>query len=68
MLLSDNLSIDCRIGPPKMDQKGAAVLFSEMTPGPGFEAEFNTWYHEEHAPLRTACAGFVSACHQLAPK
>jgi len=45
-----------------MDHKGAAVLFSEMTPRPDFEAEFNVWYDEEHIPLRTACAGFVSAC------
>jgi hypothetical protein len=45
-----------------MDHKGAAVLFSEMAPGPDFEADFNLWYDEEHVPLRTACAGFVSAC------
>jgi hypothetical protein len=38
-----------------------AILFSEMTPPPGREAEFNTWYDEEHIPLRMRIAGFSSA-------
>jgi hypothetical protein len=49
-----------------MTHKGAAVLFSEMTPGAAFEADFNAWYDEEHIPLRTACPGFVSACRYKA--
>jgi hypothetical protein len=38
-----------------------AVLFSEMTPAPAWEAEFNAWYDDEHIPLRVACPGFVGA-------
>ncbi len=38
-----------------------AILFSEMTPPPGREAEFNAWYDEEHIPLRMRVAGFRSA-------
>jgi hypothetical protein len=49
-----------------MNHKGAAVLFSEMTPGADFEDEFNLWYDEEHVPLRAACPGFVSACRYKA--
>ncbi len=41
--------------------KGSAVLFSEMTPDASFEARFNTWYDEEHIPVRMACPGFASA-------
>lgn len=43
-----------------MSARGAAVLFSEMVPGPEFEAEFNDWYDTEHIPVRMACPGFVS--------
>ncbi len=39
----------------------AAILFSEMTPAPSWEAEFNTWYDEEHIPLRMAVPGFEGA-------
>jgi hypothetical protein len=38
-----------------------AILFSEMTPPPEREADFNAWYDEEHIPLRMRVAGFVSA-------
>jgi hypothetical protein len=38
-----------------------AILFSEMTPPPEREADFNAWYDEEHIPLRMRIAGFVSA-------
>jgi hypothetical protein len=44
-----------------MDSRGAAVLFSEMTPGAEFEAEFNRWYDEEHIPIRMRCEGFIGA-------
>jgi hypothetical protein len=44
-----------------MKSRGAAVLFSEMTPGAEFEDEFNRWYDEEHIPIRMGCNGFVSA-------
>ncbi|MDF2997793.1 MAG: hypothetical protein K0R27_3430 [Xanthobacteraceae bacterium] len=40
--------------------KGKSILFSEMTPGPDFEAEFNSWYDTVHIPERMACPGFVS--------
>lgn len=43
-----------------MKNKGAAILFSEMTPGADFEREFHAWYDEEHIPVRMDCAGFVS--------
>ena len=38
-----------------------AILFSEMTPPRGRDAEFNAWYDEEHIPLRMRVAGFKSA-------
>jgi len=41
--------------------QGSAVLFSEMTPDPAWEPEFNSWYDTEHIPLRMAVPGFVSA-------
>lgn len=41
--------------------QGSTVLFSEMTPQPAWEAEFNAWYDGEHIPLRMACPGFASA-------
>ena len=39
----------------------SAVLFSEMTPEPSWEADFNDWYDHEHIPLRMAVPGFRSA-------
>jgi hypothetical protein len=41
--------------------QGSAVLFSEMTPDPSWEADFHSWYDTEHIPLRMAAPGFVSA-------
>lgn len=41
--------------------QGPSILFSEMTPAPSWEGEFNTWYDTEHIPLRMAVDGFVSA-------
>ena len=38
-----------------------AVLFSEMTPQPEWEARFNRWYDEEHIPLRMRVPGFIGA-------
>ena len=40
--------------------QGSSILFSEMTPDPSWEAEFNTWYDTEHIPLRMAVPGFTS--------
>lgn len=38
-----------------------AVLFSEMTPAPEWEGDFNDWYNTEHIPLRMGAPGFTSA-------
>lgn len=38
-----------------------SVLFSEMTPAPAWEAEFNDWYDTEHIPLRMGAPGFLGA-------
>lgn len=38
-----------------------ALLFSQMTPPPAAEAEFNAWYDEEHVPARLALPGFLGA-------
>lgn len=38
-----------------------AVLFSEMTPAPEWEGDFNDWYDTEHIPLRMGAPGFASA-------
>ncbi len=42
-------------------EKDVAVLFSEMTPDPAWESDFNTWYDSEHIPLRVALPGFIGA-------
>lgn len=47
--------------------RGSTILFSEMTPPPSEEGEFNDWYDREHIPLRMACPGFLSAQRYLAP-
>lgn len=39
----------------------ASILFSEMTPDPAWEGEFNDWYNTEHIPLRMGAPGFQSA-------
>jgi len=46
--------------------RGRAILFSEMTPAPEWEARFNHWYDTEHIPLRMGLSGFVSAQRYLA--
>ena len=48
---------------------GNAILFSEMTPDAAWEGVFNSWYDQEHIPLRMACEGFRSAqrFHNNAP-
>lgn len=38
-----------------------AVLFSEMTPDPSWEADFHDWYDTEHIPIRMAAPGFLGA-------
>lgn len=38
-----------------------AVLFSEMTPSPDWEADFNSWYDTHHIPIRMAAPGFLGA-------
>ena len=40
--------------------QGHAILFSEMIPPPGEDAQFNAWYDEDHIPVRMAAPGFVS--------
>ncbi len=41
--------------------QGGSILFSEMTPDPAWEGEFNVWYDTEHIPLRMGVAGFASS-------
>jgi hypothetical protein len=40
---------------------GSAVLISQMSPPPGEEQAFDTWYQTEHIPLRMRVPGFHSA-------
>jgi hypothetical protein len=44
-----------------MELDMTTVLFSEMTPAPEWEGEFNDWYNTEHIPLRMRAPGFTSA-------
>jgi hypothetical protein len=44
-----------------MELDMTAVLFSEMTPAPEWEGDFNEWYNTEHIPLRMGAPGFTSA-------
>jgi len=37
---------------------GPMVLFSEMRPAPEWEDRFNTWYHEDHIPVRMVLDGW----------
>lgn len=46
---------------PNATEKEATILFSEMTPEPSWEEEFNDWYDHEHIPLRMAVPGFLGA-------
>lgn len=41
--------------------KGATILFSEMTPDPDWEEDFNAWYDTDHIPARMKIDGFLSA-------
>jgi len=41
--------------------QSSTILFSEMTPQPAWEGEFNDWYDREHIPIRMACPRFSSA-------
>lgn len=44
-----------------LDLKGAAVLFSQMTPPDGAEDRFNRWYFDHHMPSHVyGVPGFVS--------
>jgi hypothetical protein len=40
---------------------GTTVLFSEMRPAPEWEDRFNTWYHEDHIPVRMVLDGWEGA-------
>lgn len=37
------------------------IIFSEMTPAPEWENDFNHWYDHTHIPLRMQCPGFARA-------
>jgi hypothetical protein len=37
------------------------LLFSQMEPPPGWEADFHDWYETDHIPARMALPGFSSA-------
>lgn len=41
--------------------RAGAVLFSEMTPAPEWEDDFNHWYDTHHIPIRMAAPGFLGA-------
>jgi hypothetical protein len=50
------------------NNKGNAVLFSEMTPPVGREDEFNNWYDGHHSPSHVeGVPGFISAMRYQAP-
>lgn len=40
--------------------KGATILFSEMSPDPDWEDDFNKWYDTYRIPQRMAVPGFLS--------
>lgn len=42
------------------------LLFSQMEPPEGWEADFHAWYEEEHIPARMAIPGFGSAVRYAA--
>ena len=44
------------------------ILFSQMEPPPGWDAEFNGWYDTDHIPVRLALAGFDGATRYRAVK
>jgi hypothetical protein len=43
------------------DQGRAGLLFSQMQPPPGWEADFHDWYETEHIPARMEIPGFTEA-------
>jgi len=47
--------------------RGRTILFSEMTPAPEWEDRFNTWYDEEHIPIRVGLRGFQSSQRYVRP-
>lgn len=47
--------------------RGRTILFSEMTPAPEWEQRFNTWYDEEHIPIRVGLRGFQSSQRYVRP-
>lgn len=40
---------------------GATILFTEMSPDPDWEDDFNHWYDSHHIRVRAAVPGFLSA-------
>jgi hypothetical protein len=49
----------CRDGSDRMI--GKTILYSEMRPAPEWEDRFNTWYHEDHIPVRMVLEGWEGA-------
>lgn len=43
------------------DPTRAGLLFSQMQPPPGWEADFRDWYETEHIPVRMEIPGFTEA-------
>lgn len=41
--------------------KAPSILFSEMRPDPSWDERFNTWYDNDHIPVRMAIEGFRGA-------
>ena len=42
-------------------KKGTALLVVLTDVGPEHDAEFNSWYNEEHLPERLSAPGFLDA-------
>ena len=52
----------------RLDLKGDAILFSEMTPPDGAEDAFNDWYDNHHTPNHVqGVPGFISAMRYRSP-
>jgi hypothetical protein len=53
----------------RLDRKGGAVLFSEMTPPDGAEDHFNDWYNNHHMPSHVyGVSGFRSGQRYKIPE
>lgn len=53
----------------RLDRKGGAVLFSEMTPPDGTEDHFNDWYNNHHMPSHVyGVSGFRSGQRYKIPE